>query len=159
MTADQLARHVGITENAVRKLEAGDIMEPRFSTGLRIAEALDAQPESLTRGGRTIGRRASSIDLADTIRAVRSRRGDLERNGVAHVSIFGSVARGDASEASDVDLIVEPTRPRAFSLVDLQRVRTLLAEALGGPIDLFTSETIRRSNFAREATQDAVDAF
>lgn len=159
MTAEQLARRVGITENAVRKLEAGDIIEPRFSTGLRIAEALDTQPLSLTGGRSTIGRHACSIDLAEAIRAIRSSRNELERHGVAHVSIFGSVARGDTSEASDIDLIVEPSRPQDFSLVDLDRVRSLLGGALRSPVDLFTSETIRRSRFAREAAQDAVDAF
>jgi predicted nucleotidyltransferase/DNA-binding XRE family transcriptional regulator len=159
ITAEQLARRVGVTENAIRKLEAGDIREPRFSAGLRMAAALEADPQSLIGRRMNPSGRTSSVDLADAIRVVRSRRDELGRNGIAHVAIFGSVARGDASRSSDVDVIVTPARPGTFSLVDLERVRALLGKALDAPVDVFTAETVARSRFARKALADAVDAF
>lgn len=36
------------------------------------------------------------------------------RHGVRSVRVFGSRARGEATEASDVDLLVEPGEPRPF---------------------------------------------
>jgi predicted nucleotidyltransferase len=33
------------------------------------------------------------------------------RHGVGRISVFGSVARGEASEASDLDLLIEVTGP------------------------------------------------
>ena len=45
LTALELARRVGITENAIRKLESGDSKEPRLSTALLLADALDVDPD------------------------------------------------------------------------------------------------------------------
>lgn len=56
-----------------------------------------------------------------TLEEVRSRRDEIlaagERHGVARVRVFGSVARGDATESSDLDLLVDVAPGR--SLLDL----------------------------------------
>ena len=43
-----------------------------------------------------------------------------ERYGVTRIGIFGSVARDDASEASDVDIVYEMSRPNLFTVVHLK---------------------------------------
>ena len=40
--------------------------------------------------------------------------------GVTKIGIFGSVARDDASEASDVDIVYEMSRPNLFTVVHLK---------------------------------------
>ena len=157
LTADALARSVGITENALRKLEAGDSKEPRFSTGLRLAIALDAQPQMLLHGLRT--RTSGAPDLAGIIRAIRLVRPKLEELGVAHLSIFGSVARGDATVRSDVDVVVEPKSEVTFSLVDVGLVSDSLQEALPITVDVHTLNTIRLARFGQEALEEAVSVF
>ena len=70
-----------------------------------------------------------------------SRLTDICRqNDVARLGVFGSIARGEASADSDVDLIVEFTRPKSLlSLVALERQ---MASALGKKVDLLTEAAI-----------------
>jgi len=44
----------------------------------------------------------------------------LKKYGVTRIGIFGSVARDDASEASDVDIVYEMSRPNLFTVVHLK---------------------------------------
>jgi predicted nucleotidyltransferase len=65
------------------------------------------------------------------------------------LGIFGSMARGEAGERSDVDLLVEFSRPRSLlALVALQRQ---LSTALGRKVDLLTEAAI--SPYLRDAVQ------
>ncbi|MCU0619399.1 MAG: nucleotidyltransferase family protein [Gemmatimonadaceae bacterium] len=56
--------------------------------------------------------------VLDLLRAHRARL--VERYGVRDLALFGSVARGDATEQSDVDLVVEfdPERITLTSFLD-----------------------------------------
>lgn len=63
-----------------------------------------------------------------------------ERNDIGRLRLFGSVARGDASETSDADLIVDFTRRK--SLLDLVRIERELSEALGRKVDLLTERAL-----------------
>ena len=157
LTADALARSVGITENALRKLEAGDSKEPRFSTGLRLARALDTQPQTILTGHRT--KASAAPDLAAVIQQIRRNRSKLEKLGIAHLSIFGSVARGDATAKSDVDVAVEPKSEVTFSLVDLGLVSDSLQEALATRVDVHTLMTIQMARFGERALEEAVLVF
>ena len=60
-----------------------------------------------------------------------------ERFGVRSIAIFGSYARGEESELSDVDILVEFERPVGWEIVDL---RDYLEELLGLPVDLITKK-------------------
>lgn len=44
LTPTQLAAKARVTDGAILQLESGETREPRFTTGLRIARALDASP-------------------------------------------------------------------------------------------------------------------
>ncbi len=58
------------------------------------------------------------------------------RNDVARLRLFGSVARGEETPDSDVDLLVEFTRPKGLlALVGLEQE---LEAALGRKVDLLT---------------------
>jgi uncharacterized protein len=62
------------------------------------------------------------------------------RNDVAMVGVFGSVARGEATEQSDIDLLVRFSKRK--SLLDLVRLERELAVALGRKVDLLTESAI-----------------
>jgi predicted nucleotidyltransferase len=158
MTAVTLARSVGITENAVRKIESGDSKEPRLSTGLRIAEVFGVSPLVLT--GKNGGARVhGGPDLAVVIRKIRDLRDRLRKSGVEHPYVFGSVARGDAESTSDIDVMVEPAPDREFSLIDLGTVDEVLGASFPSRVDVLTLKTIQKSRFARESLEDAVLVF
>ncbi len=56
-----------------------------------------------------------------------------ERYGVTGVGVFGSVARDDATDASDVDVVVEMTKPDLFYMV---HIKEALEEELNRPVDV-----------------------
>ena len=64
----------------------------------------------------------------------------LKKNSVTRAGIFGSVARGEASNESDVDILIEfGERKGLFDLVRLERE---LKVALGRKVDLLTYDSI-----------------
>ena len=64
----------------------------------------------------------------------------LLKHGVKRASIFGSYARGEQNEASDVDILVEFGEGK--SLLDLVRLKYELEKALGKKVDLLTYNSI-----------------
>ena len=60
--------------------------------------------------------------------------------GVKRLYLFGSYAKGTASEKSDVDLLVEKGRP--MSLLKLSGMRQMFQEALNLSVDLVTTAGI-----------------
>lgn len=65
------------------------------------------------------------------------------RYGVAEVSVFGSVARGDAGPDSDTDLlfVLEPDAQTGFALFDLE---SELEEIFDRPVDLLSKVSVHR---------------
>ncbi len=76
---------------------------------------------------------------------VQARREDILRTASAHgaynVRVFGSVARGDADEQSDLDLLVDMEAGR--SLFDLGGLLVDLEELLGCSVDVVTEKGLR----------------
>lgn len=62
------------------------------------------------------------------------------QSGVVRLSLFGSYARGGATDQSDVDLLVEFGNRK--SLLDLIAVEKQMSAALGRKVDLLTPEAI-----------------
>ena len=68
------------------------------------------------------------------------------QNDVARIGIFGSVARGEATDQSDIDLLVYFSKRKSLlALVVLERQ---LSTALGRKVDLLTEAAI--SPYLRE---------
>jgi predicted nucleotidyltransferase len=68
-------------------------------------------------------------------------RDDLRRRGVRSISLFGSVARGEAGPRSDVDLLADVDDD--VSLFGLSRLKRHLEDLLGMPVDLVTTDALR----------------
>jgi len=72
-----------------------------------------------------------------TIDDIRMQVADLMRErGVVRAGIFGSFARGEETEKSDVDFLVEFEQGR--SLLDLSGLRLDLSAVLGRKVDVAT---------------------
>ncbi len=64
-----------------------------------------------------------------------------QRYGVRSLAVFGSVARNEATDASDVDLLVEFNRP--VGLFDLFALQDELTIILGRPVDVGTKASLK----------------
>lgn len=64
----------------------------------------------------------------------------FKRYDVAKAGLFGSMARGDSTEESDVDIIVEFKGEK--SLLDLAGLKLDIEEVLGKHVDVLTYKSI-----------------
>jgi predicted nucleotidyltransferase len=77
----------------------------------------------------------------------------VEQYGVDRLSLFGSAARDEAREDSDVDLLVEFSRPIGlFQFIELQQ---WLESLLGCKVDLGTPRSLKPS-IQEEVLQEAI---
>ena len=75
--------------------------------------------------------------LADQIIAtLREHEPDLHIAGIRRLSLFGSVARGEAEAGSDVDLVAELDPDARIGLFRLVALERRLSELLTRPVDL-----------------------
>lgn len=73
-------------------------------------------------------------------------------HGARHVRIFGSLARGDARQTSDVDILLELEPGR--SLLDMIAIKQDLEDLLGCNVDVVTEAALSpyiREQVLREA--------
>lgn len=63
-----------------------------------------------------------------------------KKNDIIFLAIFGSFAKGDFTDDSDIDLLVRFSNPK--SLLELVRTERTLSEVLGRKIDLLTEASI-----------------
>ena len=64
-----------------------------------------------------------------------------EEFGVVKIGLFGSVARGESSKESDIDILIEKEKP--LSLIRFMRMKLLLEKRLGKKVDLISLEGLR----------------
>ena len=68
-----------------------------------------------------------------------------EKYGLKAVYLFGSYARGEATEDSDIDLLIDTDGTAVKSLLQLSSVYCDLETALGKPVDLVTVSSLTQS--------------
>ena len=90
----------------------------------------------------------------EVLRILSEHRAELERLGVKSLALFGSLVRNEAGPESDVDLLVEFSRPVGlFHFVD---VKWFLEGLLGCKVDLGTPDSLRpriRERVLKEAVR------
>ena len=82
----------------------------------------------------------------------------LRTRGVRGLVLFGSLARGDADDHSDVDLAGEFDTAAGFSLLDLVRVEHDSSDLLGRRVDLVSLNGLKPLIRAR-VERDAIRAY
>jgi predicted nucleotidyltransferase len=76
----------------------------------------------------------------------------LKRYPIKKAAIFGSFARGEANNTSDIDLLIESNQP--ITLFDVLRLEKELAEVTSRKIDIVEFSAIKnsiRTNVLRDA--------
>lgn len=102
------------------------------------------------------------VPTGETLRiraALASHRGRvsdvMDRYGATHPRVFGSVARGDAREDSDLDLLVDLAPGSGNEILRLAGLAEELSELLGVRVDVVAAPLLR-DEVSATALEDAV---
>lgn len=90
------------------------------------------------------------------IATLRAREPALRAAGATGLLLFGSTARGEARQDSDVDLIVDYDEATDFSIIELSRLERMIAASLERPVDVTTRAGLHpviRDQVLAEATR------
>jgi uncharacterized protein len=82
----------------------------------------------------------------------------LRAEGVTRLAIFGSRARNDAREDSDLDVLIEVAPDAGFSLLDLVGVEHIIKDATGLNAQAEMSRSIE-PHFAQRIADDLIEVF
>lgn len=97
------------------------------------------------------------MDRAEVLRTIRAAEPALKAGGVSHLWLFGSFARGEAGEESDVDLMFdEAVQP--FTLLDYAGLRRVAEETIPFKVDLLHRASLRPA-IRERAEAEAVQVF
>jgi predicted nucleotidyltransferase len=98
----------------------------------------------------------------EIIAKLREREAELKAAGVASLALFGSVARGDDQDNSDVDVVVrlnDQATKRGFAYFgQIEALRQRLSELLGRPVDLI-AEPVSKERLRERIEKDRAVAF
>ena len=95
-----------------------------------------------------------AMDKSAVVAKLREHEQELRRAGIVRLSLFGSVARGEQTPESDVDLMADFDPAKQFSLMELVALENRLADILGARVELTPAKTLKdpiRERIAREA--------
>lgn len=96
------------------------------------------------------------------VKRLRDHEAELRELGVVSISLFGSVARDEESEASDIDVAVKldpASTPRGFAYFGLlDDLEERLEKVLGRHVDV-VPEPAKKASMQREIDKDRVVAF
>jgi len=90
-------------------------------------------------------------DALNSLKRFKAEAGS--RYGIVSLGIFGSVARNQAVEGSDVDVVVETERVNPFQLVHL---KSELEQILGMQVDLVRQRKRMNGFLRKQIERDAI---
>lgn len=79
-----------------------------------------------------------------------------EKYGITSLSLFGSTARGEQKEGSDIDLFVDTETPNPFLLMD---AKEYLEKATGTSVDIVRNHQNLNPRLKRRILKDGVFIF
>ena len=94
----------------------------------------------------------------EVIAKLKAHEAELKAAGIVRLAVFGSVARGENSAQSDVDLLAEFDKTRRYTLLTMGRLESRLADLLGTKVDLSSPEWLNDA-VSDQAQREAVVAF
>jgi len=143
LSQTDLARRAGVAQSVISAYEA-DHREPGMAM---LSKLIEATGHQLTLNVEPLpGRRFGLPDTPLGRRLRRHRRAviDLaERRGIRNIRVFGSVARGDEHQGSDIDLLVDVDD--GVGLVGLAGTARELSDLLGVPVDVVPADSLKRA--------------
>lgn len=98
------------------------------------------------------------MDKQRVIATLREHQDELARQGVLHAALFGSVARGDATAESDIDIMLDIDPKAKFSVYDFVVVSDYIAGLFDKKVDVVNRQGLK-PRVRPSALAEAVHAF
>lgn len=92
----------------------------------------------------------------DVLTKVKAHQAALESMGVKSLDLFGSVARNQASLTSDIDFLIEFSKP--IGLFQLLEIQYFLEDLLERSIDLGTADSLKE-HLREPVLEDSIRVF
>jgi uncharacterized protein len=141
----ELARRAGTSQPALARYETGETL-PTSPTLERLFLACGRRLEiRAVRAAEPTARTSLRGQLGPRARELRRQRRQLvdagRTHGVRRIRVFGSLARGEETPTSDLDLLVELEPGR--TLLDLAAFRREARRIVGMPVDVATPDLLK----------------
>ncbi len=96
----------------------------------------------------------NKLHRTEVLRILGLHKKDLaSRYGVTRLGIFGSLARDEATDVSDIDVVVEMQKPDLFYMVHIKKD---LEDALHCPVDIVHYRKRMNTFLTKRINKDAV---
>ena len=137
LTQVELSQRAGVAQSVISAYES-DRREPGVRTFARLVGATGFELRFELTGSPAEPRKRPSERLRehrDEVLAI------AEKYGAFNLRVFGSVARGEDTIDSDLDLLIDHGRP--FGLLELDGLETEISELLGVDVDVVPAEGVK----------------
>lgn len=94
----------------------------------------------------------------DVIKRLRDSEAQLRASGVLHAALFGSVARGEQNENSDIDILVELDPSRIVTMFDYASLKDEVQSLFPVSVDVVDRDALKPL-LRPQALADAIYAF
>lgn len=98
------------------------------------------------------------MNREQVIATLRRHEPELRASGILHLALFGSAARGEQGQESDVDLLAAYDANRRISLLDIVGLEMGISAMLGRKVDLIEEGTLK-PRVQRTVENEIVRAF
>jgi predicted nucleotidyltransferase len=100
-------------------------------------------------------RRANAgIDREEIIATLQAHQTELRRRGVCHAALFGSIARGEGTRTSDIDILIELDPQAPIGLFEYVGITQYIADLFPVGVDIANRSSLKplvRPSIERDA--------
>lgn len=148
MTQEQLGYLAGMSKSQICRMEKGTLGSEE--TIGRVLEALGYATEL-----RVIDKRSEVNNereaVLDILRVFK--KNNAEKYGIESLALFGSMARNEQREDSDVDILIELKEPSLYLYAE---IADILKSVLSRKVDLVSAKATKRNSFKEEIVKDII---